>query len=219
MGNILAVLAVFALGMAGDCGSTATVDEPASNLEIHPLIVDSPVSGSNPTNMVSVQFLKGGSVVNLSLNDKLTCNGVTLTNTGLFGYAGNVPVVAIGGNYTFTYSRNGLDTSVSIQVPPRPTITKPQNGQNVVRDAKFTIEYVAGGGDSVRAGASDSMSAASGSEVADGQAASVDTAQFKAGPGSCNLGRTFKLTPTGTGFALVNVTYTTYSHAVMMTWQ
>lgn len=102
---LVVLLAMWGMGCNG-CQPPATVDEPASNLDVNFAVLDITETPSDGKVIAVMQLLKNGTVVQFGSNASATCNGVALTYNALTtGYAERVPLLAVGGTYNFRYSR------------------------------------------------------------------------------------------------------------------
>lgn len=199
------------------CKPPATVDKPASELDLKVFVIDTDATPSDGKVPVVMQFYVGGKYVELSGSASLSCNGVALTDRGL-GYGERVTMVAPGGTYTFRHSRGGVNTTVSVTVPSRPVFISPTEGASVARSSSLTITYVAGSGSGVRGSAGDSSMGKSGSlQVDDGSYSGFNVSDLSAGPGRLGLTREFEGTVSGTGFASVQTEYSCGS-GIHVTW-
>ncbi len=205
------------LAILAACNPPPVVDVAASNLDLNISIIDTDASPSDGKVPIIVQFFLNGTYVQLASNATVTCNGVTLTFGGL-GYAERVPLVSVGGTYNCAHTRNGVSTNVSVTVPPRPIFTSPSQGASVARSSNLTITYVAGSGSGVRGSAGDGSTGLGGNREPDnGTYTGLDVSSLKAGPGSIGLTREFTLTPSGTGFKSVKISYSSGSD-IKITW-
>lgn len=210
-------LVLFA-GCSG-CQSPAVVDEPASNLDVNFAVLDITETPSDGKVIVVMQLLKNGNVVQFASNASATCNGVVLTyNVLTTGYAERVPLLTGGGTYNFRYSRNGVNTDVSIPVTPRPVFAAPTvQGATLTRTTNFTIHYVAGTGASVRGDASDGTNSKNNSQPDDGTHDGLDVSGFNAGPGTLSITRNLESPILGTGFHSAKNKFST-NKTVNITW-
>jgi len=192
---------VFFAGCSG-CQSPAVVDEPASTLDVKFSVLDIAENPSDGKVICVMQLLKNGSVVQVTSNAAASCNGVPLPYNGLlFGYAERIPIQPVGGTYAFRYSRNGVNTDVSVVVPPRPVFAAPTvTGATLARTNNFTIHYIAGSGASVRGDASDPTNSKNNTQPDDGTHNGLDVSAFSAGPGTLSITRILENSIAGTGF-------------------
>jgi hypothetical protein len=213
------LLGVLLVGLTG-CQPPAVVDEPASNLDVILGVLDIDETPSDGKVIVVMQLLQNGRVVQISSNANTSCNGVALSYNGLlFGYAERVPIVAVGGAYTFRHSRNGVNTDVSVTVPPRPIFSPPTvAGATLARTNAFTIHYVAGTGASVRGSASDGTKSQNNSQPDDGTHDGLDVSSFAAGPGTLSITRSLESSIGGTGFHSATMKFDT-NKTIAITWQ
>lgn len=216
---LLIVSTVLMTGCNG-CQAPAVVDEPASNLVARFNVLDITETPSDGKVIVVLQYSLGGNTVEVASNTSTTCNGVTLTyNDLVLGYAERVPQVAVGGNYNFRHSRNGVNTDVSIPVPPRPVFATPTvAGATLARTNAFTIHYVAGTGTSVRGDASDGTNSKNNTQSDDGTHDGLDVSGFTAGPGTLSITRVLEDPLTGTGFLSASKKFET-NKTINITWQ
>lgn len=199
------------------CNPPPTVDKAASELELKVFVLDTDETPSDGKVPVIMQFYVGGKYVKLSSTATLSCNGVILTDKGL-GYGERVTMVASGGSYTFRHSRSGVNTTVSVTVPPRPVFISPVDGASVTRTTSLTITYVPGGGSGIRGSAGDNSMGKSGNQQADsGTYTGFDVSDLTAGPGRMGLVREFERTIPGTGFASTESTYSSGT-SINVTW-
>jgi len=204
----------------GGCEPQPVVNEPASNLDVIFSVIDIDETPSDGKVIVVMQLMQNGKVVQVT-NAATSCNGVPLTYNGLvFGYAERVPIVPVGGNYVFRYSRSGVNTDVTLTVPPRPVFSAPTiAGAALPRSNSFTIRYVAGTGTSVRGGANDAANhAANNSQPDDGTHDGLDVSGFNAGPGTLSITRSLEGPMAGTGFLTAKRKYDT-GKSINITWQ
>ncbi len=201
------------------CQPPATVDEPASALAVKLTVIDTDATPSDGKVPVVMQFFFDGKYVKLAGNASVSCNGVTLTDHGI-GFAERVPILPPGGAYTFQHSRGGVNTTVSIAVPPRPVITSPTAGASVARTSNLTINYVAGGGSGIRGSAGDASTGKSGAVQPDnGTYTGLDVSTFQVGAGRVGITREFENTHSGgSGFSSVESKYSSGS-SVNVNWQ
>jgi len=219
---LTAVALVFAIGLAG-CGSCQpppVVSVPSSGLAAIASVVDITEAPSDGKVIAVMQFTQNGNPVQLGSDATVTCNGVPLTFNGLlFGHAERVPLVAAGGTYTFRHSRAGVNTDVTVTVPPRPVFAAPTvAGAALARSSSFTIHYVAGTGTAVRGGANDATNAANNSQPDDGTHDGLDVSGFTPGPGTLSLTRTLQSPINGTGFASATSRFE-IGKTIDITWQ
>lgn len=191
------------------CNPVTPANTSPGALDVKIDFVDEPTT-SDGKNLVAIQFLSGGSVVQFGNGETVSCNGVMLTYNGLvFAYAGRVPIQPVGGAYTFVYTRSGVNTTVALSVPPRPVFTSPASGATVARSNSLTIQYVAGMGTGVDAGASDGSTGIQRNvyEPDNGTYTGLDVSSLHVGTGTLSLTRKFDNMPSGTGFHSVQTTY------------
>jgi len=215
----VAVFLLFGMFVFSACQPPATVDEPASALAVKFTVIDTEATPSDGKVPVVMQFFFGGKYVKLAGNASVTCNGVTLTDHGI-GFAERVPILPPGGAYTFQHSRGGVNTTVSIAVPPRPVITSPTAGASVARSSNLIINYVSGSSSGVRGSAGDASTAKSGAVQPDnGTYTGLDVSTFQAGAGRVGITREFEnIHSGGSGFSSVESKYNSGSD-VNVTWQ
>jgi hypothetical protein len=205
------------LALVAGCPPPAVVDVPASGLRIELTVIDVTPSPSDGKVPVLAVFQQGGAAVQIASSASISCQGVNLPWNGL-AYAERVPIVPAGGTMTCVHARSGVNTNITLTVPPRPVVTAPAAGASVTRGASVTINYVAGASAGVRPGASDGATGISGAEQADNGTATVNVTQLKAGPGTVSVSRRIVMTPS-TGFASASATYTVSSADTHVTWQ
>jgi archaellum component FlaF (FlaF/FlaG flagellin family) len=199
------------------CNPPATVDTPASNLDLKVTIIDTDPNPSDGKVPVVAQFLLNGAVVQFGSSAQVTCNGVTLAFNGV-GNAERVPMVAPGGTYSIVYTRGGTPTTLNATAPPRPTIVSPTANSTVTRSSSLTITYVSDGGAGVRGSAGDGSTGLGGNQEPDnGNYTGFNVSSLKAGPGTLGLTREFQNTVGGTGFKSAQVTYNVGS-SIKVTW-
>jgi hypothetical protein len=199
------------------CNPPATVDTPASNLDLKVTVIDTTATPSDGKAPVVAQFLLNGAVVQFGANAQVTCNGVALTFNGV-GNTGRVPMVTPGGTYSVVYSRGGTSTTLNITVPSRPVIVSPAANSTVTRSSSLTITYVADGGSAVRGSAGDGSTGLGGNhELDNGNYTGFNVSSLKAGPGSLGLTREFQNAVGGTGFKSAQVAYSVGSE-IKVTW-
>lgn len=215
------VVGAVALCLASKCPPPPDVDVPASELSLSIVISDGEQNPTDGKVLVGVQFLRNGKVVHLG-GPTIACNGTALPATAL-GYIARVPIQAVGGMYTFVYTRAGTPTSVAVTVPSRPAITSPTSNATMARASDFTILYSAGTSAGVNGDAfgpkagSGTISVTAGTQPDDGSYSGLNTLSFDPGPGFVTISR--KVTPTVSngGFQAVTTNYTTGSR-VSVTW-
>ncbi len=223
-GKCLSVLRILLLGTLltgiGGCPPQPVVNEPASNLDVIFSVLDIDETPSDGKVIVVMQLLQNGKAVQITSNASASCNGVALPYNGLlFGYAERVPIVPVGGNYVFRYSRNAVNTDVSITVPPRPVFSAPTiAGAALPRSNSFTIHYVAGAGASVRGSANAGSNSANNSQPDDGTHDGLDVSAFAAGPGTLGITRLLESPMGGTGFLSAKRRFET-NKTIAITWQ
>ncbi len=218
-GLMVVLLGAWLAGCSG-CQSPGVVDVPASNIDVKISVLDIAEVPSDGKVIVVMQFFQGGTVVQVSSNVALTCNGVALTwNALLSGHAERVPIQPVGGTYVCQYSRGGVNTTASVTVPPRPVFVTPTiAGATLARNNNFTIHYAAGTGTSVRGDASDGPNSKNNSQPDDGTHDGLDVSGFSAGPGTLSVTRVLEGTLTGTGFLSAKTHYDT-NKQINITWQ
>lgn len=210
---------VLAASLFAACQSTGNVNAPASDLAVVVSVIDEP-NPSDGKHICVMQVKKAGAIVNsLGGGAAITCNGVPMPfNSLVVGFAERIPVQPVGGTYTFTYSSNGVDTSIPLTVPPRPQITAPPAGSSVARSASFSVAYSGSGGE-VKVTARDAAaSAENGFQPATGTYTGLDTSGFVAGPGTLRITRKIENTLSGTGFQSAESNYETSSR-INVIWQ
>lgn len=215
----LFLLGVLLAGFAG-CEPQPVVNEPASNLDVIFSVLDIDETPSDGKVIVVMQLLQNGKAVQITSNASTFCNGVALPYNGLlFGYAERVPIVPVAGTYNFRYSRNGVNTDVSITVPPRPVFAAPTvAGAALPRTNSFTIHYVAGTGTSVRGDASAGTNSQNNSQPDDGTHDGLNVSGFAAGPGTLSITRLLESPIGGTGFLSAKRRFET-NKTIAITWQ
>ena len=214
------LLGVLLAGFVG-CEPQPVVNEPASNLDVIFSVLDIDETPSDGKVIVVMQLLQNGKAVQITSNASTFCNGVALPYNGLlFGYAERVPIVPVGGAYNFRYSRNGVNTDVSITVPPRPVFSAPTvAGAALARSNSFTIRYVAGTGSSVRGDASDANNhSKNNSQPDDGTHDGLDVSGFTVGAGTLSITRLLESPIGGTGFLSAKRRFET-NKTIAITWQ
>jgi len=201
------------------CGPMPVVSGPSSGLATTVSIIDITETPSDGKVIAVMQFSQGGKTVQIG-DATMTCNGVPLTYNGLlFGYAERVPLVATGGTYTFRHSRSGVNSDVTVTVPPRPVFAAPTiAGATLARSSSFTIHYVADGGTDVRGDASDPSHSKNNSQADDGTHDGLDTSGFTPGPGTLSLTRTLQGTVSGTSFSSATRKFD-IGKTIAITWQ
>ncbi|HEX3477888.1 MAG TPA: hypothetical protein VHT91_22855 [Kofleriaceae bacterium] len=213
---------IMVLGASTGCldsglGDVKSVNAAASQLVIEPTIVDADAAPPDGMVPVVVQFFQSNEYVKLDAAT-LAIDGMAVPY-GSMGYATRIPIVAPGGNITFTYSRGGTTTQFAYRVPPRPTITAPMANEVVPRSINLMIAYSASTGQAVRPLASDASLGTSGIEQTDNGMAFLDVTGLRPGAGTIGVARRYVTTPPGTGFQSAAVTYTITSVPVPVTWQ
>lgn len=216
------IVLVAALSAAAGCvdpanGAPKVADAVASELSFQPQIVDTPDADDGQL-AVTVQIFHGTDFVQLGAGAVITCNGVALP-WGALGYAARVPVVAAGGDLVFVHRRAGAMTQLVIQVPSRPTLTSPADGDSLARVGRLEIRYVAADSSGVRPVASDGKVGVSGQEQADSGVAYLDVAPLRPGEGTIAISRRVVGAQTRTGFQSAYSTYTITSAPIHVTWQ
>ncbi len=201
--------------LAAVLGSTVACNKPVSPADTSPAALDVKISvlDTDPkqnTLAVVMQFLSGGQIVQFAGGESVSCNNVALTfNALVSGYAERVPLLAPGGKYRFTYTRNGTPTTVEVTAPPRPVLLTPPPNAQVPRTTNLTITYTPGNGAAVRGSAGDGSTGLGGpgEQPDNGQYTGFDVTSLKAGPGTIGLTRILRLADTTTAFKSVNVEY------------
>ena len=195
---------------------TSAATSPGSlDVEITADDKDDPIDGEIPVHML---FRLDGKIAEFAAGETVTCNGVSLTYAGLFGYSGSVPQVAPGGAYEFVYTRKGTAIKILLTAPERPRFTSPLTGTRVQRSNNLRITYVAAGDESIVGYAGDSTTGQEGSAQPDsGTYTGLDVTKLKAGPGSIGLIRKIVGTPLRTGFKSAHTTYRV-SSSIDITW-
>lgn len=218
MGMMVIMLGICGAGCTG-CQAPATVDAPASAVNLKISVLDIAEMPSDGKVIVVMQFFQNGTVVEMAPNITLSCNGTPLTWNGLLGgHAERVPIQAVGGTYACTFSRGGVNTTATVTVPPRPVFVLPTiSGALLARTGSFTIHYVAGSGISVRGNASDATNSKNDSQPDDGTHDGLDVSGFVAGPGMLSITRTLEGILSGTGFLSAASHYET-NKQVAITW-
>ena len=203
-----------------DCGPPPVVDVTAADLTVEPTIADVDPAPWDGKLLVAVQFLEGGSVVQLALSNTVTCNGVVLIWNGLLrGYIERVPLVGPGGSYAITHMGAGVTTQINVPVPPRPALTSPSPGASLPRTANLMIDYVAASSAGVLPSATGGIISISGAEQPDTGVATLDVTALPVGPGTVGVLRRIVSSPSNTGFGSVTATYTISSVDTHVTWQ
>jgi hypothetical protein len=198
------------------CDPPATVDQPASALDVKITVIDVTENPSDGKVPVVMQFFLNGKYVKLAAGVSVTCNGVALTDNGI-GSAERVPLLSPGNQYVFRHVRNGTTTVVNVTASPRPVINAPAQNATVTRSSSLTINYVAGTGTGIRGGGSDPSTGLSGTVQADnGTYTGLNVSSLKAGPGTISITRESK-NNMSTGFKSTEINYSSgKSHNV--TW-
>src|SRR5258705_4739388 len=93
------------------CDPPATVDLPASGLDVKITVIDVTESPSDGKVPVVMQFFSNGKYVKLPTTVSVTCNGVILTDNGLCP-AERVHLLSPGNQYIFMPVRNGITTTL-----------------------------------------------------------------------------------------------------------
>ncbi len=200
------------------CNPPDTVDKPAAELDVKIHVLDTEENPSDGKLPVVMQFFFGGKYVKLTGNAAISCNGTPLQEQGL-GYMGRVPLEPAGGTYTFQHSRGGVNTTVTVTVPPRPVFTPPTiEGATIPRTNNLAIHYLAGTGKSVRGRASDETNSTDNSQDDDGIHEGLDVSGFNAGAGTLSLTREFEDPISGSGFHSVENKYSS-NKRINITWQ
>ena len=213
------ILGVSLAAISG-CEPQPVVNEPASNLDVIFSVLDLDETPSDGKVIVVMHLLQNGKVVQVT-NASTSCNGVALPYNGLlFGYAERVPIVPVAGSYVFRYSRSGVNTDVTLTVPPRPVFSAPTvAGAALPRSNSFTIRYVAGSGTSVRGSANDSANhAANNGQADDGTHDGLDVSGFTPGAGTLGITRLLESPMAGTGFLSAKRRFET-NKTINITWQ
>ena len=207
---------IFSVFLAA-CDPPATVDLPASDLDVKITVIDVTESPSDGKLPVVMQFFSNGKYVKLAGGVSVTCNGVVLTDNGL-GPAERVPLLSPGNQYVFRHVRNGTTTIANVLIPSRPVITSPAQNATVTRSSNLSITYVAGTGTSIRGNASDpSTSTGSGTGQPDnGTYPGLNVTTLVPGPGTVSITRESKSNIT-TGFKTTEINYTS-SKSRAVTW-
>ncbi len=198
------------------CDPPATVDAPASDLDVKITVIDVTENPSDNKVPVVMQFFSNGKYVKLPTSVAVTCNGVALTDNGL-GSAERVPLLSPGNQYVFRHVRNGTTTVVNVPIPSRPSISSPAQNATVTRSNNLSITYVGGSGTGIRGSAGDPSTGMSGTVQADnGTYTGLNVTSLQVGTGSIGITRESKSNIT-TGFKSTEINYSSgKSHNV--TW-
>jgi hypothetical protein len=208
------------------CKPPPVVDVPASDLKVKIVVTDFEPNPSDGKVIVAVQFFQNGKYVKLKSDVEVKCNGAILSYETLGGlaYADRVQLMPAGGSYLKEHIRQGVTTTVSLPVPPRPEILSPAPNETLARTADVEILYAAGSGDHVTGRAhgtkagSGSVSTTAGDQPDNGTYSGLDATGFDPGPGSLSLARLLTNTYTGgNNFSSVESEYNSGSK-VNITW-
>ena len=220
--------AVAALGLAlggmlaaGSCEPETAKDTSPGALDVKLIVLDLEAQPSDGKVIVGIQFLSGGSVVDVGSGDIALCDGVTLTRNALLGqaYAGRVPLRPAGQSYRFEYKRGSTTTTVDLPAPARPTLTSPAPGSTLARTMPLQVTYPAGGGAAVIVSTSSPAGSNDHGERPDnGSYGPVDVSAFQAGTGHVALKRVFRPQLSGTTFRSAVGDLTTMSARAPVTW-
>ena len=214
---IFSFILLFAALLQG-CNPPVTVDKPANELTVKISVADTTENPSDQKVPVFMQFFVGGSYVKLASTATLKCNGVTLNDQGVLGYAERVPMQQAGGTYSFVHSRAGVNTTVNVTIPARPVITSPAAGSSVPRTNNLTINYAAANAASVYGSASDSSTGKTGTHQPDnGTYTGLNVTDLNAGAGKVGIIREIETTHSGTGFLAAESKYNSGNH-VSINW-
>ncbi len=194
-------------------------DNPAPSLLDVTIQVLDEAASTDGKNVVTMQLLYNGTIVQFTNGETISCNGTPLDFNGL-GYAGRVARAPVGGMYQFVYTWNSGSAAIILPVPQRPVVTSPTPGSTVIRTTSLTINYVPDGGSGVDASAGDSSTGIDRNvnEPDNGTYTGLDVSQLQPGPGVISITRIFQSTPSGTGFKSVQTTYRSSSVDVHITW-
>jgi hypothetical protein len=214
---MLMVLGAWAGCMDSSDGGVKSVSSPASQLLIEPTIDDSDPAPADGMVPVEVKFFQANEYVRLS-SATLSVNEITVPYSPS-GYNTRIPGVLPGSAITFKLVQSGKSTQFDYQIPQRPVITMPMANEVVPRTANVMITYEAAGGHAVRPIAANGSFTTPGSEQSDNGVAFIDATMLPPGGGSVRVTRRYVITPSGTGFQGVTITYTNTSAATPVTWQ
>ncbi len=201
------------------CVPPPVIDQPASNLDVKLVILDTTANPSGNMVPVAAQISFDGAVSQLGGGASVACNGVALGWNGLLGsYAGDVTLAS---SFSFAHTRNGVTTTATVTAPAaRPQILSPAPGAVVTRSTSLTLMYQQASSDGVRGLASDGTTGVDGNVQADnGRYTGLDVTRLHPGPGTVGLTREITGTLNGTGFQSATSDYTIGSPDVHVTWQ
>src|SRR5438270_13452886 len=198
---LVLLLLIVAVGIAA-CGVQVVSPDnpPASVLDVTIQAVDE-AAPSDGKNVVTMQLLSNGTIVQFTHGETITCNGTPLAFNGL-AYVGRIAQAPVGGMYQFVYTWNSGSATINLAVPQRPVVTSPTPGSTVTRTTSLTINYVADSGSGVDASAGDSSTGvlANIQKPDNGTYTGLDVSSLHTGPGVISIIRIFQGTPSGTGF-------------------
>lgn len=216
---LVLLLLIVSVGVAACGAQVVSPDNPsASTLDVTIQVLDE-AAPSDGKNVVTMQLLSNGTIVQFTHGETITCNGTPLAFNGL-AYAGRIPQAPVGSMYHFVYTWNSGSATINLPVPQRPVVTSPTPGLTVTRTSSLTINYVPDSGSGIDASAGDSSTGIDRNinEPDNGTYTGLDVSSLHAGPGVISIIRIFQGTPSGTGFKSVQTTYRSSSVDVHITW-
>jgi hypothetical protein len=199
---------LLAISSLAGCTATRLSSEPPEQLEVKATFAD--VEGAaDGKQAVAVQFFEDGELVELTGGPTIRCNGVELARTGL-GYVGRVALLPSGGTYVIEHSLRDEKAEMRVLVPPRPEITSPTSGAQLVRTAAQDIQFtplLSIGVVNVMATAEGPGGNAQSAWQSDNGLVKVDTREVGVGPGAISVTREHQGQVTGSQFAGASFTY------------
>lgn len=218
--SLLVLLLLMVSVCVAACNVTvANPDNPSpSTLDVTIQVLDEAAS-TDGKNLVTMQLLSSGTIMQLTHGETITCNGTPINSNGL-AYVGSVARAAVGGTYQFVYTWNSGSAAITLAVPQRPVVTSPTAGATVTRTTSLTINYIPDSGSGIDASAGDGSSGVDRNinEPDNGTYTGLDVSQLHAGSGVLAITRIFESTLPGTGFKSVKTTYRSSSVGVQVTW-
>lgn len=168
---------------------------------------------------VSITFKLNETPIQLTSGETITCNGTPL---GFFvgSYGANLHREAVGGQYHFVYTRNGVATTIDVPAKAVPDFIYPTSGAEVPRLGNLIITYMR---DSTSLGILFISDRASTYHHPDSDykpetgIITYDASTETAGSGTLGLERRFKSTLLGTGFKSASVEHSA-EEQIIITW-
>lgn len=220
---LVTLLATTLAACAPSSGVANSANTTASALDVAITILDNQAQvGAHGLLTVGVKFAE---TVHLTQGETFTCNGrpIGTDDSGQYDLQGFVPVVPVGGAYTFVFTRAGVATTVRVAAPQRLTVAAPTDGATLPRNQSLVVQYTPTQDSASGIVASDAAQSATVSADAapgDGQFTlpAYGLAKFQPGPGELLLRQSVITNPPHTGFHSIAITYMSVA-TVHVTWQ